>query len=151
IVVKRERVGNDHAVVMYSPRDKRVLFVIPWEAHDIIGTTDTDFTGSLDDITVDDADINYLLETVNWHFPRASLTPADIVSSYAGVRPLVASAEAEDPSAVSREESIVESSSGLITLVGGKLTTYRFVAQEIVDLVMKRLGRPARLRKKLSL
>jgi glycerol-3-phosphate dehydrogenase len=148
IVVRRDRIGNDHAVVMHSPRDKRVLFVIPWETHDIIGTTDTDFSGSLDDITVDDSDASYLLEAANWHFPAAALRPDDIISSYAGVRPLVASGKDEDPSAVSREESIIESQSGLITLVGGKLTTYRFVAEEIVDLVTARLNGGVRARRK---
>lgn len=146
IIVSRQRVGNEHAVVLHSPRDKRVLFVIPWGTHDLIGTTDTDFAGSLDDISADRDDIDYLLEAVNWFFPRVRLTPSDVISSYAGLRPLIASDKAESPSATSREESILESPSGLITLAGGKLTTYRFVAQEVVDVVARRLG-PARRRR----
>ncbi len=151
IVVPRERVGNLHAVVMRSPRDKRVLFAIPWESHSLIGTTDTDFHGTPDDVKADAGDFEYLLEAANWAFPDARLRAADIVSSYAGLRPLVAPADDRDPSAVSREEEIFESGSGLITLGGGKLTTHRLVAQEIVDFVGRRLGRPVgRSRRKRS-
>ncbi len=140
LIVPRQRVGNNNAVVMHSPRDKRVLFVIPWGAHTIIGTTDTDFSGSPDSASADDADIDYLLETANWFFPTARLDHADVVSTYAGVRSLVAAADVDSPSAVSREEQIFESATGLITLAGGKLTTYRSVAEETVDLVLARLG-----------
>lgn len=139
ILVPRERIGNTHAVVMHSPRDRRVLFTIPWAAHNIIGTTDTDFHGSPDEVRADTADVEYLLEAANWYFPDARLRPEDVISSYAGLRPLVASEVDKGPSAVSREEQIFESSSGLITLGGGKLTTYRLVAKQIVDLVIKRL------------
>jgi len=144
IIVHRERIENKHAVVLHSPRDKRVLFVIPWGTHDLIGTTDTDFTGSLDHVYADRDDIEYLLEAVNWFFPRARLTPDEVINSYAGLRPLLASDKPGGPSAVSREESILQSSSGLVTLAGGKLTTYRFVAQEVVDLVARRLGSSVR-------
>ena len=140
ILVPRERVGNTHAVVMRSPRDHRVLFTIPWGAHALVGTTDTDFDGSADDVRADRDDFEYLLEAANWYFPRARLVERDIVGSYAGLRPLVADPEATDPSAVSREEEIFEAPSGLITLGGGKLTTHRLIAMEIVDLVSLRLG-----------
>jgi glycerol-3-phosphate dehydrogenase len=140
IIVPRARVGIVHAIVMHSPRDKRVLFAIPWGDHALIGTTDTDFDGSPDDVRPDEADFAYLLEAANWFFPAAHLRTDDIVSSYAGLRPLVADNEGKDPSAVSREEAIFESPSGLITLAGGKLTTYRLVAKDVVDLVAKRMG-----------
>lgn len=139
IIVPRERIGNTYAVVLHSPRDQRVLFVIPWGTHAIIGTTDTDFDGSPDDVCGDERDIEYLLEAANWFFPRAALRAADVVSTYAGLRPLVAD-DGKDPSAVSREEAIFESPSGLVTLAGGKLTTYRLVAKEIVDMVSKDSG-----------
>jgi len=123
------------------------LFVIPWGAHDLIGTTDTDFRGSPDDVSADRDDIDYLIDSVNWFFPRANLGTADVISTYAGLRPLVAAREDESPSAVSREEEIFESPAGLITLVGGKLTTYRSIAREITHLVAKRLGVPKARRK----
>lgn len=138
IIVPRARLGIVHAVVMHSPRDRRIMFAIPWGNHTLIGTTDTDFDGSLDDVRPTAEDFDYLLEAANWSFPGARLEASDIVGSYAGVRPLVAN-DAEDPSAVSREEEIFESASGLVTLAGGKLTTYRQVAEEIVDLVIERL------------
>lgn len=147
VVVPRERVGNNNAVVMHSPRDQRLLFVIPWDAHTIIGTTDTDFAGSPDTAAADEADIAYLLETANWFFPAARLSPADVVSSYAGLRPLVAAEDASSPSVVSREEQIFESPAGLLTLAGGKFTTYRSVAEEMVDAVLTRLGETALARK----
>jgi glycerol-3-phosphate dehydrogenase len=146
VVVIRERVGNTRAVVMHSPRDRRLLFAIPWGAHSIIGTTDTDFSGEPDEAAPDAADVEYLLETANWFFPAARLSQADVVSSYAGLRPLVASDDVKNPSAVSREEEIFESPSGLITLAGGKLTTYRWVAEEVVRLVTKQLGANSKAR-----
>jgi len=136
---------------MLSPRDKRVLFAIPWGAHALIGTTDTDFDGSQDDVTADEHDIGYLLEATNWFFPAAKLGADDVVGSYAGLRPLVADANAADPSSVSREEEIFEARSGLITLGGGKLTTHRLIAVEIVNLVAQRLGLRIRRGKRLSL
>jgi glycerol-3-phosphate dehydrogenase len=151
VVVMRERVGNTRAVVMHSPRDRRILFAIPWGAHSIIGTTDTDFGGEPDEAAPDAADVEYLLETANWFFPAARLRQADVVSSYAGLRPLVASDDAKNPSAVSREEEIFESPSGLITLAGGKLTTYRWVAAEVVRLVTRQLGVTSKTRRWSSL
>jgi glycerol-3-phosphate dehydrogenase len=150
VVVARERVGNVHSVVMHSPRDQRILFAIPWGAHTIIGTTDTDFPGEPDAAAPNENDLEYLFETANWFFPAAKLTAADVVSSYAGLRPLVASDNQGNPSAVSREEEIFESPSGLITLAGGKLTTYRWVAAEVIRLVRRRLGTPRRVRRRSS-
>jgi glycerol-3-phosphate dehydrogenase len=140
IIVPRTRLPIVRAVVLLSPRDKRVLFAIPWNEHTLIGTTDTDFDGSLDDVKADEHDIDYLLEAANWFFPAAKLAGGDVVGSYAGLRPLVASANTADPSSVSREEEIFESPSGLITLGGGKLTTHRLIAVEIVNRVARRLG-----------
>ena len=91
--------------------------------------------------------MQYLLEAANWFFPAAKLRPADVVSSYAGLRPLVASDTEQNPSALSREEEVLESLSGLITLAGGKLTTYRWVAAEVVQLISKQLGVTARKRR----
>ena len=152
VVVARERVGNVQAVVLHSPRDQRVLFAIPWGAHSIIGTTDTDFAGEPDETAADETDVEYLLEAANWSFPAAKLSAADVVSNYAGLRALVASGteEEENPSALSREEEIFQSPSGLITLAGGKLTTYRSVAAEIVQLVTKQLGAAPRSRLRSS-
>src|SRR5579884_484249 len=120
------------------------LVVIPWGEHALIGTTDTDQPGGPDaPCTVEPDDVAYLLETVNHYFPAARLAPADVVSAFAGLRPLVAPEPGRRflPSDVSREEAIFVSRAGLISLAGGKLTTYRLVAAEVVDRVIAALGR----------
>jgi glycerol-3-phosphate dehydrogenase len=141
IVLPRERIGNRQAIALHTVRDGRLIFVIPWEEHTIVGTTDTDYEGTPDEVVADARDIGYLLETVNAYFPAAHLKERDVVSSFAGLRPLVAGTEAEAPSEVSREEALFESSSGLISLGGGKLTTYRRVAARVVDRAARLLHR----------
>jgi glycerol-3-phosphate dehydrogenase len=92
VVVERERVGNRHAVVLNAVADRRVLFVIPWGDRALVGTTDTDHPGDPDHVTIESEDVDYLLETVNAHFPEARLGPSDVVAAFAGLRPLVAGA-----------------------------------------------------------
>jgi len=137
VVVPRARIGHEAAWAVTSVRDGRVMFVIPWGEQSLIGTTDTDHVGGPSTPpTVDAEDVAYLLETANHYAPGANLTPADVVGAYAGLRPLIAP-EGEDvsPSSVSREEEIFESPSGLLSIAGGKLTTYRLIAAAVVDRV----------------
>ena len=141
IVVPRDRLGNQNAIVLNAVRDGRVLFAIPWEDSAIVGTTDTDYTGSPDDVDAEAEDVDYLLETANHYFPAAHLTASDVTSTFAGLRPLVSSEPGEAPSEVSREEAIFESRSGLLSIGGGKLTTYRRVAIKVVDRIADRLRR----------
>jgi glycerol-3-phosphate dehydrogenase len=139
VIVPRSRVGNDAALVLHARRDRRVMFVIPWGTHALIGTTDTDHPGGPDvPPRVEADDVAYLLETVNYYCPAASLRPSDVVGGYAGLRPLIAPPESEalSPSAVSREEEIHTAASGLISMAGGKLTTFRLVSEQIVDRVV---------------
>src|SRR5213079_1745366 len=136
VVVPHERVGNRAAVVLSAVADRRVMFVIPWGAHTLVGTTDTDHLGGPDvPPVVEPSDVAYLLDTVNHYFPAARLVPADVVGAFAGLRPLVAprGKATMSPSAVSREEEVFSSASGLISIAGGKLTTYRLVAKAVVD------------------
>lgn len=146
IVVPRERVNHRFAVVLRAPRDQRILFVIPWDDRTLIGTTDTDFDGPPDSVSVEPEDVSYLLEAVNRFFPNACLRPDDIVGSFAGLRPLVAPDDDLDPSSVSREERVLTSPSGLISLTGGKLTTFRVVAETVTDEVVRAL-QPHRTRR----
>jgi glycerol-3-phosphate dehydrogenase len=139
VVVPRERVGNRNAIVLRAPRDGRVMFAIPWEDQTLVGTTDTDYDARPENVAADADDVRYLLEAVNAYFPAAGLGESDVVGAYAGLRPLVAPAEAESPSETSREEEIFESTSGLLSLGGGKLTTYRRVSEKVVDRVVARL------------
>jgi glycerol-3-phosphate dehydrogenase len=143
-VVPRDRVRNRGAVVVRSPSDGRVMFVIPWGDQTLVGTTDTDYDGSPDIVRPERADIDYLLDAVNHCFPSARLAVDDVVSAYAGLRPLVAlgtRANSDEPSMASREEAIIVSPSGLVSLAGGKLTTYRRVAVSVVERVISELRR----------
>jgi glycerol-3-phosphate dehydrogenase len=119
------------------------MFCLPAGPQTIIGTTDTWTNESPETVHASFEDVDYLLRSANSYFPRAQLTRADVVSAWAGIRPL-ASASATNPSAVSREHSIVTDSSGVISVTGGKLTTYRSMAAEIVDLVQRSLGQERR-------
>jgi glycerol-3-phosphate dehydrogenase len=140
IGVPRERVGNRDALTLISPVDGRVMFCLPAGPQTIIGTTDTWTDESPETVHASAAEVDYLLRSANAYFPRAELTQDEVVSAWAGIRPL-ASGQGANPSAVSREHSIVTDGSGVINVTGGKLTTYRSMAAEIVDRVQEALGR----------
>jgi len=143
IAVPRERIGNRAALTLISPIDGRVMFCLPAETQTIIGTTDTWTDEHPESVRSSVADVDYLLRSANEYFPRAGLARDDVVSAWAGIRPL-ASPQSGNPSAASREHSIVSDESGIITVTGGKLTTYRAMAAEIVDRVEQALGRKIR-------
>jgi glycerol-3-phosphate dehydrogenase len=105
-----------------------------------LGTTDTDYTGPLDEPVCDAADTQYVLEVVNGTFPQSRLTPDDVVSHWAGLRPLVADPNG-NPSDISRRHEVLMSHPGWWDVTGGKLTTYRLMAEETVDAIAKFLGR----------
>lgn len=150
VAVPRSRVGNHEALTMISPIDGRVMFIVPWGQLSYIGTTETETGETPDEIRATAGDVVYLLRSANALFPEARLTPDDIVSTWAGLRPLLRPAAGADPSAISREHAIVEDAQGLISIVGGKLTTYRKMAADTVDRVAHRLheldGRPVSAR-----
>jgi glycerol-3-phosphate dehydrogenase len=150
VAVLRARLGNNYAVTLTSPIDGRVMFVVPWGDLSYIGTTDTDEAVLPEEIRASGSDVVYLLRSANALFPDARLGPHDVISTWAGLRALIAPTRAQSASEVSREHLVVEESSGLITIAGGKLTTYRRMARGIVDRVAKRLsqldGRPVRPR-----
>jgi glycerol-3-phosphate dehydrogenase len=146
VVVARRRIGNQHAITLFSQIDGRVFFVLPWGDLSYIGTTDTDAQTTPDHVSVTKEDVTYLLRSANAAFPDAHLVPQDVISSWAGLRPLLREDNHADPSQVSREHRLVESAQGLITIAGGKLTTYRVMARDVVDRAAQRLhevdGRP---------
>ena len=139
VVVPRPRVGNTGALTLTSPLDGRVMFVLPWGDVTIIGTTDTDYSGTADDVAPSQEDVTYLLRSTNAFFPDARLGGDDVLAAWAGLRPLLDAGEGASTAAVSREHRIVESASGLLTIAGGKLTTYRSMAAELVDAVAGKL------------
>jgi glycerol-3-phosphate dehydrogenase len=146
VVVPRTRIGNEHAITLISQLDGRVIFILPWGDFSYIGTTDTDADSSPDAVTVSEKDVTYLLRSANAAFPDAHLAPSDVVSAWAGLRPLLRPGDHTNPSRISREHRIMESAHGLVTIAGGKLTTYRVMARQVVDRVARRLheldGRP---------
>jgi len=145
VTVPRRRLGNEHAVTLLSQIDGRVMFALPWGDLSYVGTTDTDADASPDALRVTTADVTYLLRSANAAFPDAHLTSKDVVSAWVGLRPLLREDHAH-PSQVSREHRVLESPHGLISIAGGKLTTYRVMARDVVDRVAARLheldGRP---------
>jgi len=138
LVFSREdvKLGND-AVVLPETDDKRILFLVPWESRAIFGTTDTG-SGDLDHPTATQEDISYLLHHLN-RYLTINLTEDNIISTYAGYRPLLsARSSAHATAKLSRTHAVLQSSSGLVTIVGGKLTTYRRMAQDTVDVLSRR-------------
>ncbi|OHB78972.1 MAG: hypothetical protein A2W31_13950 [Planctomycetes bacterium RBG_16_64_10] len=136
LVFARQRLPIQRAVMLFAPCDGRVLFAIPWQRRTIVGTTDTDFRATADQVWADADDVDYLCASMNHFFPAARLQPSDVIATWAGLRPLVADC-AQDTSAVSREHTILVRGDGVTIIAGGKITTYRRMAQQGVDATVK--------------
>jgi glycerol-3-phosphate dehydrogenase len=133
---------GDSALVLPETDDRRILFIVPWGARVLFGTTDTG-TGDLDAPVTSHQDITYLLHHLN-RYLSVHLTTDNIISTYAGYRPLVRTRGGKDNARLSRTHAVLQSPSGLVTIVGGKLTTYRRMAQDTVDVLDRRDGRSPR-------
>ena len=120
----------------------RSIFVLPWLGRTLIGTTDNDYEGSLDHIPPSDSDVDYLLSAVNDFF-GTSLGTGDVTGAYAGVRPLISTGDPKKSVDISRKAELYETSSGMVTITGGKLTTWRRMAKIAVDRIVEREGREA--------
>lgn len=118
--------------------DKRIFFLLPWFGSTMIGTTDTDYFGSPDEVAADNDDIEYLIRETKRVFPKVALKPHDVKIHFAGLRPLVAKSGKE--SAVPREHFIFRTDSGMHVVVGGKYTTYRVIARDCLDHLEGRKG-----------
>ena len=152
LTVPWEKVRCDIAVVIPVPKDRRSLFLVPWGPlpdgtfqHAYIGTTDTDHRGSLDDPQCTKDDIDYVLRAVNASL-TTGITEADITGVWAGLRPLVKAADDGRTADLSRNHALHTSPNGVVTITGGKLTTYREMAEDTVDAVMQQLGRTGECR-----
>jgi glycerol-3-phosphate dehydrogenase len=143
ITVPWSLVQNTIAAVVPVPKDRRSVFVVPWGDFTYIGTTDTDYDGPIDDPQCTPDDIAYLLRAINFSV-TTTITEADILGTWAGLRPLVRDAKSERTSDLSRRHRVSASPSGVITVTGGKLTTYRRMAANTVDAVQHALGRHGR-------
>lgn len=132
LTLSKDRLPLESAVVMAAEKGNRIVFGIPRHEMVIIGTTDTDFQGSPSDVEATKEDVKYLIDIVNRYFPGAAITEKDLVSSYAGVRPLIYDGSQAE-SKTSREHSIWQDPRGVTFVAGGKYTTYRLMAQQVVD------------------
>nr|MDQ2754637.1 FAD-dependent oxidoreductase [Actinomycetota bacterium] len=164
LTVPAHRLPCDYASVLAVPGDKRSIFVVPWDAagaapvvtdmrssagdfteaaggrFTYLGTTDTDYRGPLDEPVCTPEDVDYVLRTVN-AWTSADLTAADVTGSWAGLRPLISDAHSARTADLSRRHRVTTARSGLVTVTGGKLTTYRRMAADTVDEVGRNLGR----------
>jgi len=135
LVVPKDRIHSTTGIIFRTPAS--VLFIIPWERYWIIGTTDTDWTGSKAEPAASQADIGYLLDQAN-RVLKTPLTSEDVIGVYAGLRPLLAG-ESETTSRLSREHVVAHPVPGLVLVAGGKYTTYRLMARDAVDAVVHAL------------
>jgi glycerol-3-phosphate dehydrogenase len=154
VTVPWDKVRCDIAVVIPVPKDRRSLFLVPWGRrpdgtfeHAYIGTTDTDYSGPLIDPQCTKDDIDYVLRAVNASL-TTSVTADDITGVWAGLRPLVKAEASGRTADLSRNHALHRSPNGVLTITGGKLTTYREMAEDTVDAALQRLGRTARCRTK---
>ena len=143
LVFARAKLPFNQAVTLFHPRDGRAMFVIPWEGTTIVGTTDIDHDPGLDKKYVEPFasgdEISYMMEAVSFLFPSLGISEKDIVSSFSGLRPVIHTG-ASSPSKESRAHALWEED-GLITITGGKYTTFRIMSRETIDKVLARLGK----------
>jgi glycerol-3-phosphate dehydrogenase len=138
------RLGNRGALTLLSPGDGRVFFILPGESRTIVGTTDTESAAAPDEVRASREDVSYLLRSASHFFPDACLGERDVIAAWAGIRPLVAAAFGHGPASASREHAVARGTPGVLSISGGKLTTYRTMATEVVDVVERDLGRRVR-------
>ncbi|GAA6826354.1 glycerol-3-phosphate dehydrogenase/oxidase [Helicobacter pylori] len=145
VVIDQSKFPLGQAVYFDTEKDGRMIFAIPREGKAYVGTTDTFYDNDKTSPLATQEDRDYLIDAINYMFPDVNVTDSDIESSWAGVRPLILE-EGKDPSEISRKDEVWEGKSGLLTIAGGKLTGYRHMALEIVDLLAKRLKEEYKLK-----
>lgn len=139
VLVPHERLPVTEAVIFMHPDDNRAVFIYPWEGRTVIGTTDLDHRTDLDiEASISRQELEYMLRGANHEFPEAKLTTTDIISSFSGVRPIVSSGNPLNPSQERRDHS-VWADQGLITVTGGKLTTFRLIALDVLKAAVELL------------
>jgi glycerol-3-phosphate dehydrogenase len=140
LVLPMARLPVAEALTLFHPLDKRPVFIFPWEGVTVVGTTDLDHNEALDEEpAISEEELNYLLDAVHALFPQHNLSRDDIVSTWSGVRPVIGSDEAKDPSKERRDHA-VWNDKGLVTVSGGKLTTFRLIALDAINAAMATVG-----------
>lgn len=139
LIIPRNLMPVTDVLTSLHPEDKRGVYIYPWEGTTVIGTTDLDHSEDLDiEASINNAEVDYLLQAFNVQFPQQVISRADIISSWAGVRPVIGSESAKDPSKERRDHA-VWSDNGLITVSGGKLTTFRLIALDALNAALPQL------------
>jgi glycerol-3-phosphate dehydrogenase len=142
LLLDRGDLSTGSAACILPAGEGRAIFALPWYGRTLVGTTDSDYEGDIDDPRPPDEDVAYLLDAVNSFF-GASLTDSDPVGAFAGVRPLISTGDPKRSVDISRRAELYETSSGMLTITGGKLTTWRRMAKQTVDRLVEREGREA--------
>jgi glycerol-3-phosphate dehydrogenase len=141
VTVAMEQLPLKAACVVPAGAD-RTIFALPWYGRTLIGTTDNDYSGDIAHVKPGDDDITYLLDATNKFF-GTELDRGDLTGAYAGVRPLISTGDPRKSVDISRKAELYETSSGMLTITGGKLTTWRRMAKQTVDRLVEREGREA--------
>lgn len=140
LVLPMSKLPVEDALTLFHPQDKRPVFIFPWEGATVVGTTDLDNNESLsEEPVISEAEVDYLMQAVHTLFPRHKLSREDVISTWSGIRPVIGSDEARDPSKERRDHA-VWNDNGLITVSGGKLTTFRLIALDAINAATDALG-----------
>jgi glycerol-3-phosphate dehydrogenase len=145
VTISTDQLDIGTAACIVPAGGERTIFALPWYGRVLAGTTDNDYEGDIDQVPPSDDDIEYLLEALNGYF-GTDLGPGDLTGAYAGVRPLISSGDPKKSVDISRKAELYETSSGMLTITGGKLTTFRRMAAQVVDRITQRDGREAESR-----
>ncbi len=142
LIVDQQKLPMGSAACIVPAEEERTIFALPWYGRTLIGTTDNDYEGDISHVAPAADDVEYLLSAVNSFFDT-HLVQSDLSGAYAGVRPLIASGDPRKSVDISRRAELYETSSGMLTITGGKLTTWRRMAKQTVDRLVERQGRDA--------
>jgi glycerol-3-phosphate dehydrogenase len=145
VTISTEQLDIGTAACIVPAGGERTIFALPWYGRVLVGTTDNDYDGDIDRIPPSPDDVEYLLDALNDYF-GTSLGRDDLTGAYAGVRPLISSGDPKKSVDISRKAELYETSSGMLTITGGKLTTFRRMAAQVVDRITQRDGREAECR-----
>jgi glycerol-3-phosphate dehydrogenase len=143
LLLSTDSLDMGQAACVVPAGEGRNIFALPWYGRTLVGTTDVDHDGGIEEVAPTGDDLSYLLNSVN-EFAGTSLTDSDIVGAYAGVRPLITTGDPRKSVDISRRAELYETSSGMLTITGGKLTTWRRMAEQTVDRKVERSGRSVR-------
>ncbi len=142
VLIDRDDLSTGSAACIVPAGEERAIFALPWYGRTLVGTTDNDYEGDIEHPRPGREDVEYLLDAVNSFF-GVELGVDDLVGAYAGVRPLIATGDPKKSVDISRRAELYETSSGMLTITGGKMTTWRRMAKQTVDRLVEREGREA--------